>query len=88
MRYVLFFLLISTSACFSKVIQTRDHPVACYEGSRLKLNTVLDPMYKLVFTGKRYELRLVDSNKRLATYSRCLIERFQPPPDFDLPDTR
>ena len=85
MRLSLILLLVLASSCVSNVIQTRDHSVSCYDGDDLKLNTVLNPMYKLVFTGKVYELRLADTNKRLAIYSRCVIERVQPPPNFDSP---
>lgn len=88
MHNVLFFMLLLLSSCFSNVIQTRDHSVACYEGGQLKLNTILDPTYKLVFTGTQYELRLADSNKRLATFSQCEIEYIQPAPYIDPPDTR
>jgi len=88
MRFALLLLFLSLCACSQRVIQTRDRPVACYEGSRLKLNTVLDPAYKLVFTGTYYELRLVDSNKRVAKFTRCEIEIIQQRPAFDAPDTR
>lgn len=84
----LFVLLIFLCGCSGQVIQTRNHAVTCYEGSRIQLNTVLSPDYKLVFTGTYYELRLVDTNKRVARFTRCEIEINQPRPTFDSPDTR
>lgn len=73
------FMCIAFSACSATVIHTSNHSVVCYRDARLVLNAPIDPSYRLVFTGSRYELHLVDSHRRVAVFDTCQIEIFSTP---------
>ena len=83
MRFTVYLAILACVGCGGTMIVTGGNTVVCQRDHRIELSSPISREYQLVFTGKQYELRLIDSDKRVAVYDTCVIERTFGPPRFE-----